>query len=111
MLQWLRRPNQPEGLCDWDAGTCEIAAKRGQLEVLQWLRRPDMAKGQCDWDEWTCIKKYFVPFERTRYEVLSSFLNDRRVRYILVLVHVHIQASGLLSGHRGRQEVEGGGST
>ena len=54
LLQWMRAPDKPEGLCPWDAATCAKAAKFGHMELLQWLRQPGKAEGQCPWDEWAC---------------------------------------------------------
>ena len=43
MFQWLHSHG-----CPWNEGTCEAAARSGQLELLQWLH----SEG-CPWDEWT----------------------------------------------------------
>ena len=44
VLQWARANG-----CDWDTGTCYLAAQEGHLDVLQWAR----ANG-CDWNSEKC---------------------------------------------------------
>jgi hypothetical protein len=62
ILQWARANG-----CDWDAGTCWLAADNGQLHILQWAR----ANG-CDWDAEDCADSA----RRSGYSAVADWINS-----------------------------------
>ena len=58
----------------WDEESCEIAARRGRLDILKLLRNPDRPRGLCPWDERT-----LAAARRNKHTNIIEWLNGQHL--------------------------------